>query len=692
MNWNKYPFLKLVVPLTLGIVLGDRLGPTCVHASVLYGILTGLLLLVFVLHLTVKSYRHRWIPSVVTLLVVSYFGYFRISVIDQSRQTSARHINDMEHGYCLAKVGEPPVEREKSMKVVLELVNSGKVMAYFQKTDEVSQLCYGDLVAFKAAIETVPGPKNPGEFDYCRYLERNGITGRVYLKDGSWFFTGVNEARPLRGFAYRFRGRLLDALQRCGVTDDEFGIGAAILLGYDESLPAQVRQNFVAAGSMHILCVSGMHVGIIYLLASMLLGYLGTGRRREVVRQVALLLLIWFYALLTGLSPSVMRAALMLSFIIFGKLIHRKGFVLNSLAASAFVLLCIDPHHLFAIGFQLSYAAVVGIILLQKPIYQRVYVKNKLLDKAWEITAVSLAAQITTLPFTVYYFHQCTPYFWLSNLLLTPLSFLVILLGMMLLLLSWVPWLNMMLGKAVWTGLHLMNYVVAGIEKFPMSMVKGLYMDEMQFGIALTMLLLLLLLVSLRKKRLLMELLVVSVLFASTMAFRSERLARQHRWVVYSLRKHTAIDFIDGTDHVMLCDAGLLTDRGAIDYSLYGYWAQCQLPMNPSCYSLEEEVTCDLVLKRGPLLSSQGCLLALWGPEWMAERYEPPMPVDLLLVVGKQKPDLGRALTAYRTGMMLIDGSVPQYHAEEWSRQAESMGIPCYQLADGAFLYNTGNQ
>lgn len=692
MNWNKYPFLKLIVPLTMGIVLGDRLGPPCVHAAVLYGILTGLLLLVFVLHRTVKSYRHRWIPSMVVLLVLFYFGFFRIGVMDQSRQAMVRRDDNRERGYCLAMVGEPPMEREKSVKVVLELVNSGKAMAYFQKTDAVLQLHYGDLLAFKGEMEPVPGPKNPGEFDYRHYLERNGITGRVYLKEGSWFFTGVNEARPLRGFAYRFRGRLLDTLQRCGVTEDEFGIGAALLLGYDESLPAQVRQNFVAAGSMHILCVSGMHVGIVYLLASMLLGLLGTGRRRTMVRQCLLLLLIWFYALLTGLSPSVMRSALMLSFIILGKLIHRKGFTLNSIAASAFVLLCIDPHHLFAIGFQLSYTAVVGIVLLQKPIYQRVYIKNRLLDKAWEVLTVSLAAQIATMPFTIYYFHQFTPYFWLSNLLLTPLSFLVILLGMMLLALSWVPWLNMLLGKAVWTGLYLMNFVVAGIERFPMSLVKGLFMDEIQFFIALTMLLLLLLWASLRKKRLMMELLTVSVLFAFTMAIRSERLERQHRLVVYSLRKHTAIDIIEGTEHVMLCDAGLLTDRGTIDYSLNGYWAQCQLDMNPSCYLLEEEVASDLVLKRGPLLSSQGCLLALWGPGWKAERCEPPLPVDMLLVVGKQKPDLRRVVAAYRMEMLLIDGSVPERDAMEWSRQAESMGISFHQLADGAFLYNIENQ
>ena len=692
MNWNKYPFLKLVVPMALGIIVGDSVGPTRIHAAVLYGVLAGWLLLLLILHLVLKSYRHRWISGLVVIIAFCYFGFFRICVMDQSRQDAASRMERLECGYCLAKVGEPPVEREKSVKVVLETVPSGKVMAYFQKSEDVMQLGYGDWVAFKATVEPVPGPKNPAEFDYRRHLERNGITGRVYLKEDDWLFTGVNEVGFLRGFAYRFRSLLLDALQRCGVTEDEFGIGAAILLGYDESLPAQVRQNFVAAGSMHILCVSGMHVGIVYLLASMLLGLLGTGRHRMVVRQSVLLLLIWFYALLTGLSPSVMRSALMLSFVIFGKLIHRKGFVLNSLAASAFVLLCLDPHHLFAIGFQLSYAAVVGIVLLQRPIYRSIYLKNRLLDKAWELTAVSLAAQMATMPFTIYYFHQFTPYFWLSNLLLTPLSFLVILFGMLLLSLSWVPWLNMVLGKAVWTGLHLMNGIVAWIERFPLSIVKGLSMDRLQFGIALMLLLLLLLFVSLRKKRLMMEMLVVSLLLALVTALRSEQSARQRQIVVYSLRKHTAIDFIDGTKHLLLCDADLLSDRGTIDYSMNGYWSQCQLCMNPPCYTVEEEISCDLVMKRGPLVSSQGCLFAFWNPLWTAKPCMPPLEVDFLLVTGKQKPELHRVMDSYRMGLLLIDGSVPALDALEWARQAESMGVPCHQLADGAFLYHVKNQ
>ena len=505
----------------------------------------------------------------------------------------------------------------------------------------------------------------------------------VYLKSGKWLSTGVRRANPVYDFAYRFRQTMLEALQRCGVTDDEFGVGAAILLGYDESLPAQVRKNYVAAGSMHILCVSGMHVGIIYLLASFLLGFLGKGKRMTFIRRVILLFLIWFYALITGLSPSIMRSAMMISFMVFGELLHRKGFALNSIAASAFVLLLMDPNNLFAIGFQLSYAAVVGIVLLQKPIYNMVYVKNKWLDKAWEVTAVSLAAQIATMPFTVYYFHQFTPYFWLSNLLMTPLSFVVILLGMLLLAFSWVPWLNVVLGKTVWLSLHLMNGLVAGIERLPLSLVKGLYMSDFQFALGLLLLLLLWLFVNLKRKRMVMEMLVVAAIFAISLAYRTQMLSHQSQIVVYSLRNHTAISVVDGFNQVLLCDEGLLEEPSSIDYSLKGYWAERQLPMNPLCHTLSEDFSNDLVRKRNNMVSAHGLLLALWDSNIDFDYH---LDVDYLLVRGKQRPDLKKAIAIYHVGMLLIDGSVPEYLAEDWIRQAESMNIPYRNIAEGALV------
>lgn len=677
MNWNKYPFIRMVGALALGIVICDRVGERPLGEPWLVGLLVLLLAVEVLLHHLLRSFRYRWIFGIMTLITFIWLGFVRTAVMQQSE------VVVQEEGWRLARVLEPPEEREKTVKVLLEL-DQGKAMAYFQKDELSLDLSYGDYIGFSVPLEEVAPPKNPKEFNYRTYLERRGVTWSVYLRSGDWMSTGIRQTNPIFAFAYRFRQRLLRSLQQCGITDDEFGVGAAILLGYDESLPAQVRQNYVAAGSMHILCVSGMHVGIIYLLASFLLSLLGKGKRAAFVRRILLLFLIWFYALITGLSPSIMRSALMISFVIFGELIHRKGFALNSIATSAFVLLLINPNNLFAMGFQLSYGAVVGIVLLQKPIYNLIYIKNKWLDKAWEITAVSMAAQVATMPFTVYYFNQFTPYFWLSNLLMTPLSFIVILTGMLLLAVSWVPWVNMVMGKVVWLSLHVMNALVAGIEHLPLSLVKGLYMSDFQFSLSLLLLLLLWLFVNLKRKRMVMEMLVVATIFALSMAWRTQQLSHQSQLVVYSLRNHTAISIVKGFDQVLLCDESLLEDPSAIDYSLKGYWAERQLTMNPPCYLLSDDFSGDLATKRKHLISAQGKLLALWNPDLYYG--EGRLTVDYLMVRGKQTPDLKRVLYVYRVGELLIDGSVPEYLAKEWILQAEAMHLPYHQISDGALI------
>ena len=156
---------------------------------------------------------------------------------------------------------------------------------------------------------------------------------------------------------------------------------------------------------MHVLAVSGLHVGIIFLILNTLLSFLGTSKNGRVVKAIILLIALWSYALLTGLSPSVLRAATMFSFVIMGTVLNRKSSIYNTLAASAFFLLIINPNLLFEVGFQLSYIAVLGIVYLQPLIYNRIYTRWWLLDKIWAITAVSIAAQIATLPLTLYYFH-----------------------------------------------------------------------------------------------------------------------------------------------------------------------------------------------------------------------------------------------------------------------------------------------
>jgi competence protein ComEC len=700
-DYAKYPFVRMLIPFALGIWCCVCLPALRLSPSTTVIIALGLFALALVTAFVLKSYRNNWVFGAVMGCYLALAGYALTRVHESEVQKDYFRNFETDASYYVARVYDAPTERSNSIRVVLSLEYqfgdslpsrpiTGKVMAYFSKTDSAFALRYGDLIAIPAPIRELAPPLNPEEFDYRAYLMRKGITGQAYLRDEDWIDLQVNNGNPLYTFSYRFRDVLLASLQRCGVKNDEFGVAAAILLGYDDKLADEVRKNYVAAGSMHILCVSGMHVGIIYLLASFLLGFLNRKKWQKTLKQILLLTLIWLYAFIAGLSPSILRSALMISLVIIGEMIHRKGFIINSIAASAFILLCVNPYNLFEIGFLLSFSAVIGIVVLQKPIYNLMYVKNKVLDKAWEITAVALAAQLGTIPFTLFYFNQFTTYFWLSNLFMTPISFIVIISGMVLLLVSWIPYVNVLVGYLVWGAVYVMNTIVSWIERLPFSIVKGLYVSEFEFVMLLLIFILLLLCVALKKRRMFIGVLSALLLMMVSVTVRLYQSDHQKGMTFFSLRNHTAVDFVRGGEHVLLADSTLMSDESAVDYSLRGAWTKRHLSSHPETVDLNEDFASDYLCKKSNLVSFDGKLLALWDEEQVTDSLSYRLPVDYLLVCRRQTPDVQSVVKSYNAKLLLIDGSMPRYLAEKWIAQANEWHLPYYDLGRGAFEVGIG--
>lgn len=695
-SWGKYPFVRLLMPLALGILCAYCFSSYHLPLPVSVCVMLVLLVLSVVASITVKTLRFSWLFGVFMGCCLFVGGYALLCAKEAQTAKDSYHAGESDAGYYVARICDCPTERQSTVRAVLELEYRqsdslplspvcGKVMVYFPKSDSAFALRYGDLIAFDAPIGVVEGPKNPGEFDYRSYLHRRGVTGRVFLKENSWIDLGTNRGNALFAFSYRFRDRLLTSLRSSGLRDDEYSVAAAILLGYDDKLADEVRRNYVAAGAMHILCVSGLHVGIIYLFASFLLGFLNRNKALMLLRQCLLLALVWLYALIAGFSPSILRASMMISFVVIGEMMNRKSFALNSIAASAFVLLCVNPYNLFEVGFQLSYAAVLGIVVLHRPIYSLLYVKNRLLNKVWSVTALSVAAQLATIPFTLFWFNQFSTYFWLSNLFVTPLSFVVVVSGMVLLLLAWVPFLGVALGRVVWASVYAMNWVVAKIESLPLSIVKGVYVNGFEFAMLLLAFTMLLLAVGAKRRRMLVGMLSAMLLFMVSVTLRTYSLDRQNGMMFYSLRRHTAVDFIEGHRHVLLADSALMDDASAVDYSLKGAWAQRGLSQYPPVVGIDDDYEDEMLCKRHNLVSFKGKLLALWDEEHLNDSLAYRLPVDYLLVRGKQKPDVYSVVCGYEAKLLLIDGSVPEYWARRWMDSARELGVPYIYIGERAY-------
>ena len=685
-NWFKYPFIRLLMPFVVGIWLSF----CCLNLSEngVGIVLIAVVLLGFTLIVTasaVKDYRYRWVFGVLLNLHLILIGVAIVHIRNDDI--------DEDSDVWVARLSECPTEKAKSVKAVLKMQScQGAVMAYFEKNERSLGLRYGDVIVFNEPPRLLDPPMNPEQFDYKKYLARKGILRQVYLKNDSWEKLPGSRANPVYAFSYRLRDFLLETMQNLGISGDEFAVAAAILLGYDDTLPTELRQKYVAAGSMHILCVSGMHVGVIFMVFTYMLGFLSKRKRwQHILKQSLLLLLIWFYALLAGLAPSILRSTIMLSFVILGEMLNRNGVLLNSLAASAFLLLCIDPANLLNVGFLLSYCAVIGIVVIQKPLYRLVFSRSKLVDKIWELTSVTLSAQIATAPLSIYYFHQFPTYFWLSNLFMGPISTIVIMGGMVMLLIFFIPYINIGVAFCIKWLIHFMNLIVTWVENMPFSILKGLYINSLEFACLIIALLLMMIVIEHKKKRLFFAMLSILLIFSVSQLTRTVMQRHQMSMTVYSVKKATAIDFVCGNRHVLLCDTTFVNDPSIVSFSIEnnlvkeGVFADGTFVLTDNPYFENPYLE-----KRGNLITFGGKTLGFSDEKSTFGVKLPFRPhLDYFIVQGRRNIDLERLLNCYVVDLLILDGSLPDYLTQKIIKKAEEMGQDYYDVKkSGAFILN----
>ncbi len=275
--------------------------------------------------------------------------------------------------------------------------------------------------------------------------------------------------------AIELRESMLHVFSGHGIEGNEYGVLASLTLGDRVGVDKQLVKDYAASGVIHILSVSGLHVGIVFIGFNFLLSFLDRNKKFSVLKLILLLLLIWFYTLLTGLSAPACRAATMLSFVILGKAKAKSISTTNILVASAFFLLCIDPFMLFQIGFQLSYAAVFGIVYLHPKIKGWYDSNYWLMRQVWLIVSISIAAQLFTFPLSVFYFHQFPNYFLLANLLVIPLSSFIIYVAVLLLMVFWIPYFSDAVAWILNGSVQVLNNIVTTVHTMPYAITKSIY-------------------------------------------------------------------------------------------------------------------------------------------------------------------------------------------------------------------------
>ena len=480
---TKNPFLRLVVALSVGIVAFVCIG---FRWWVLVSVVV-ISVALFAIYITTKN-RHRIdiIFGLSAVLSIAALGYWLGYDFDSR---IPRFAENKKQGFFEVELTRYPIEKQNSVLLYTDLLQysdstsceniKGKAILYLQKDSNSLSLKSGDKLIIYTTLSLPEKTGNPDEFDFGCHLLRNGICGTGYASAERWKRISGADRFSLMRLAQRCRLKLLDISRKMNIDGNEFAIISALTLGYTDAISPELRDSFSVTGASHILSVSGLHVGIIYVMLGFMLGFLDKWKRTRKIKWIAVILFLWFYAFVTGLSPSVSRSVFMFSLFAVAKITDRQSSVYNNIFLSAFVLLIINPMWLFNVGFQLSYSALLAIIYFQPKIAKWLVFKNRILTYCWELTSVSIAAQLGAAPLCLYYFHQFPNYFLLSNFVGVPLSGIIIYLDVALLITNSIPMIGSIVSWLLVTTTKLMYGGLQIIENLPF-VTTNIWIDSVQ--------------------------------------------------------------------------------------------------------------------------------------------------------------------------------------------------------------------
>ncbi len=549
-HWNDLPFIRITTAFIAGVWMhhfwqADSVAP---GGLVIFAFLVSLIFFL----LSGKRIIKKNFSSVLPILGFILLGWLSMHVAVVTERPTVESDILARQSHYMVEIESSPEKTARSVRyfgTVSQLRIDGKwmrvnkkVLLYGNHTTS-SPWRYGDIVMIGGSLALLENAKNPHVFDYSLYLQRKGIYLSGFVND--YHHMGQIAVPTLRSVASRTGDFFDNLLSRYITSERELNMARAMILGRRIDMTPEMDFAYQATGTSHILSVSGLHVGIIYIVLASVLGFLKNGRSRW-LHYGGILVALWAYTIVTGLSPSAQRAATMFSFVLIANLINRRSNIYNTLFGSAFILLIISPALIYSVSFQLSYLAVLGIVYLYNPIYGLMEVKNRVLNFFWKITAVSVAVQIAAFPVTIYYFHQFPALFAVTNLFAIPTATVVMIGGLVLLVVSSLTPVAAILGKFLTAWIYSFNEILVFFTNLDFNAIEGL---QLRLPVVFLLLALTASLVRFIETRELVFFRYVTLIFCFTLGFwiiDMIQTSNQRQVTFYSMRSGTTYDIFIG--------------------------------------------------------------------------------------------------------------------------------------------------
>jgi len=671
-KYGHMPFVRLVFPLIFGIITATFFFQNqLVYLILLLGALLGLLIVNVLSKGKISQSIFATSGSFVYLITFSLGAFISSHYIEIDNKL---HFSNLKNArFLLAEVIEAPVEKRKSDKTIIIIKaaqdslgnwqnTSGKLLLYTEKNDSTRSLQQGDEIILPNKISTLREPSNPGEFNYKRYLSFKYIHHQAYFKNNEYTIR-KNDKKTLWNFAQGLRKRMQSVLINNGLTDNNLAVASALLLGEKGLLDPEIHQAYAAAGAMHVLAVSGLHVGIIYLILNHIFSLIFRSKNSP-SKTIIIVIVLWLYAMITGLSPSVVRAATMFSAISIGRLMNNKQNIYNTLASSAFVLLLFKPNFLFEVGFQLSYLAVIGIIYLHPKIYHLFHFSNGILDKVWSLTAVSISAQLATFPLGVLYFHIFPSYFFLSNLVVIPAAVIIMYFGISLFVFSFYEPIANWISTELIGIINALNHFVAWIQNLPNAVIENIHFSVLDtWMLYLVILFGSLFLIKKRVKHLILCLASIFIII-SARSYDFFSFKNNHFLCVYDISKSSAINFIS-QDYNYMIDVGKLNvDLNSNPFQMKNNWIRHGYG---NCIKVDPAEFSDKNYKSigEKIWGAFGQKIAVIN-EVQTVKFPEPIPIDILLISKSKGMKIQAILDNYLPKEIILDSSFTPYYANKF--------------------------
>ena len=715
MTWHQIPFLRILFPFMAGVVLESYTQWGNVLLFWWYFGIGSMVLFLTIFFLKARpnwKQIHLWGAALQYSLFIigilltarsneSYENQHFTQLIAANNQS--RHLN-----YFLVRIEEPPQIKSTTVRAfakilalqndTLALSNShtwqnaiGNLLLTLPLDTQSMALNYGDILVLHTQPKAILGAMNPYALDLTTYYSIKKVYHQAYVpalhwqkiaaEQGTWFWQSI----------YDLRAYLVKIFKRYCPTDREYAVLAGLVLGVREDMDKEIIQAYADVGAMHILSVSGLHVGLIAWILLFLFDRIKikhyTWRLSKTILVVGL---IWLFALLTGATPPALRSAAMFSFVSIAKLNGRNSSIYNSLAASAFFLLLYNPLWFWDAGFQLSYLALLGIVYYQDRIYRLYYIENKFLAWVWNMTTVSIGASITTFALGLFYFHQFSFSSFLSGLVAIPLSSILLPLGFLLLILGEVPIVSDILGFANYWLVWLLNASVFIFQALPYSVLKEVWIDRV--ALFLLHFMVIIFTYAFYKKRLRWALIGQGALACLAFILSQESISKmqQREFCIYSVHKGTALSIIEGDKALTFADSATLQSNG-LNFAQSNYLQALsikqhdKLPLYTDLDFMQEAV----YVSKTDIIQLPDFSCAIYSP--FSKKYKnkkEPYSVDAVLVTNNisAKQNAKYLLEQYNFKQLIVDASNSFYQIQQWEKWADSLQIPFYNIVEkGAY-------